>query len=257
MTMKSFIKYSLIIALGSFILILNSCDKEDEIKTNNTQEKHNAVIENNQVPFFYVEKGDSISKGIYREKPNFENREVQILFTTENKMKAVGKSDYDGDNPITDLYVSIRKHNNVGDHFGGGLTRIPVDLNEGAGGKWIYLFYTRKKRYDDKSITGLIAFAQTWEGYAQGFIDSHRGENWWGVMKYNNTWADLNAGAGGPYIYLLATRSSTIEGEKQSPIKQLMIVSANTSNVNYTGWKKVDLDLNKGVGGKYIYIFYK
>ncbi|MGC8825034.1 MAG: hypothetical protein ACP5PZ_10655 [Bacteroidales bacterium] len=70
---------------------------------------------------------------------------------------------------------------------------------------------------------------------------------------------DLNDGAGGAYLYLIARKCITSQDKKAygEPIVDLMIVSANSSKINYQGWTKIDMDLNKGAGGKYIYIFYR
>ncbi|MGE4289710.1 MAG: hypothetical protein AB7E36_13585 [Salinivirgaceae bacterium] len=203
-------------------------------------------------------KGDTIAKGIYREKPDFEDtNEPVVLFSTESKLKATGYSI--GSDYITDLYVSIRSSNTTGTtgQFD-GLTwnRIPVDLNEGAGGYYIYLYY--RKDPNSLPIRDIVGIHQnTYLGYVDDIINIHPQYDI--VERYGDKRADLNDGAGGDYIYLIYSKDlEDIYGNSPtSAIKNIAIVSGNSSGITYSDWAKVPVDLNKGAGGKYIYLFYK
>ncbi|MCX7987099.1 MAG: hypothetical protein N2662_09185 [Bacteroidales bacterium] len=220
------------------------------------------------VPFFYVAKGDSIPKGIFREKPKLiSDTSVVVLFSTANdngnKLKATGiidNANFPFKDPITYLYVSIRDNNNVGDWLWDDLKKIPVDLNEGAGGKWIYLFYSRLKKLKiyKNLIYYPINFITVVEGRPGPYLDALPG-SYLVQGPDDKPFPDLNDGAGGAYLYLIARDCITEEDRKRfgEPITDIMIVSANTSNINYTNWTKINIDLNKGAGGKYIYIFYR
>lgn len=114
-------------------------------------------------------------------------------------------------------------------------TKVDQDLNEGAGGKYIYLCYTTKG--SESPITGLY------------LLDGVENQPPSGYYKCP---LDLNQGAGGHYIFLCWTRSA----EAGSPITDITFaVGKNASAPD--GYTKLDKDLNKGAGGKYIYLCYK
>jgi hypothetical protein len=74
-------------------------------------------------------------------------------------------------------------------------TRILVDLNSGAHGKWIYLSYTR----DSNAGRPIKEIGSDVSGSAGPGTRSG-----WESVCWRGTWspADTNLGAGGPYIYL-------------------------------------------------------
>ncbi|MFI2235158.1 hypothetical protein [Streptomyces chrestomyceticus] len=77
--------------------------------------------------------------------------------------------------------------------------------------------------------------------------DEQEPEGWTKISK------DLNAGAGGEYIYAAYTRSS----EQGSPINSLDV--ALTDNRDYQPpkpWERYDKDLNAGAGGKFVYLLH-
>jgi len=96
--------------------------------------------------------------------------------------------------------------------------------------------------------------------------------NWFGY----SSWADLNDGAGGPYIHLLGQRfnpppkTSLMGSQTLNAIVDIMVVSSSKAMSSYwdvlgggyprpgiVPWVFVPVDLNKGAGGKYIYLCYK
>lgn len=113
-------KISIKICLVFVVVCSLSCSKKDDIKINKIES-----TEGKSVPFFELAKGDTVSKDIFREKPVFGKEEASILFSTEaetKRLKAAGVSQ--GFGPITNLYVSIRSDNNVGDWLWGGLRKF-------------------------------------------------------------------------------------------------------------------------------------
>ena len=218
----------------------NACEKEDNQLSN--ENINNEVSRIKTVPFFEVAKGDSISKDIYREKPDFSGSEdITVLYRSDKKLKSTGVAD----NPypykkLTAFALSIDNNGGVPQGY------IPIDLNEGAGGKYIYLkcyFGDTKWGYD---MIGVEAFT------LPRFIRFRDLQSNYVENDGANVPGDLNAGAGGKYIYLWYPNYNS-----RNAIDRIAIVSGNSSSIQYSNWKKIDVDLNKGCGGKYIYIFYK
>ena len=124
-----------------------------------------------------------------------------------------------------------------------GYTKIPYDLNKGAGGKFIYLCYHK------------ASYQQT--GNNKQCIDSLvviYGKNTLPPPGYIKLPQDLNEGAGGEYVYLcyrLANWGNDIA------IKDVTVIGGGSSNVPPPyGYEKVPGDLNKGAGGDFIYVCY-
>ena len=72
---------------------------------------------------------------------------------------------------------------------------------------------------------------------------------------YNMIRADLNSGAGGEYLYLCYTT----EPSAGPPITAIQVTCTSDPSISGyvpTGYTKVAGDLNKGAGGKYIYVCY-
>ncbi|MCX7987156.1 MAG: hypothetical protein N2662_09485 [Bacteroidales bacterium] len=209
------------------------------------------------VPFFYVAKGDSIPKGIFREKPDTKSEPTVIeLFSTENRLKATGSSS--GIGYISALMTSVRDRNDAPNTID-GLTKIPVDLNEGAGGKYIYLYYEKKAAFDPSlSITELDVITSC----CYPIIVPPYSWDMCGKSFGSEGWTDLNQGAGGDFIYLV--KRTKLRGTSFvdpwyniPPIRDILIISTNKPLSSYTGWNLIPVDLNKGAGGKWIYLCYK
>lgn len=67
---------------------------------------------------------------------------------------------------------------------------------------------------------------------------------------------DLNKGAGGKYIYLCVKKQAN--AAPADCVTALAIISGNSSGISApAGFQKLPEDLNKGAGGKYIYLCYK
>jgi hypothetical protein len=127
-----------------------------------------------------------------------------------------------------------------------GYTRIPADLNAGAGGYYIYLNYQEFFPAEPSSdcITGLWAVA----------LDSAVGDNDWRIPPgyYPVDKADVNAGAGGKYVYICYTKNPELE-----PVTAIDIVVSDHYGIDPEGWNVVLVDLNQGAGGKYIWLRYR
>ncbi|MPY52985.1 hypothetical protein [Streptomyces acidicola] len=116
-----------------------------------------------------------------------------------------------------------------------GWIKDPTDLNEGAGGEYLYLAYEK-------------------DGAARPVTDIYFliGEDQPVPPGYEKIDVDLNKGAGGKYIYLTFTRGNG------APFEDLEVISSNDPAANPpSGYRRIDVDLNEGAGGKYIYLCYR
>lgn len=120
-----------------------------------------------------------------------------------------------------------------------GYTLINKDLNQGAGGNYIYLWY--KTTTDPKN-----ALTDVRVSYGDYNIGS----------PYTKNNHDLNEKAGGKYIYLWTTKDTS----KGNPIKAIDVYYGKNADVP-SGYTKVDYnfsgsaaELNAGAGGSYIYL---
>jgi hypothetical protein len=140
---------------------------------------------------------------------------------------------------ISELYISEMKDKS--DALANDYTVINTDLNDSAGGKYIWLCYkTTSNRAD--AITDIC------------FVTGKDAEAPAGYSKLNT---DLNDGAGGEYIYLCYATAATT-GVKFLPIAKLALISGNSNDIKpEDGFMRINQDLNAGAGGKYIYLCFK
>ncbi|GAA4438861.1 hypothetical protein GCM10023188_34670 [Pontibacter saemangeumensis] len=151
-----------------------------------------------------------------------------------------------------------------------GHIKLGTDLNKGAGGKYIYLTFTRNPAYSyendgyhpaqtfDVPVTGIRVESYTQACYTFNFTCNVAP---WRAYRHifrfvngDSLPVDLNDGAGGKYVYGHATRDSYYG----SPIKEVGVLSGSSSTIQPpTGWVKVPNDLNENAGGDYIYFCYK
>jgi hypothetical protein len=263
---------NVIISLASLFLVLfnNGCTKEpvnlDQVKYDQPVLSQDEIENIEYVEFFELAKGDTIPKGIFREKPMVDpENEIIVLFSTEEiAPKATGNST-STTGYICDLKCSIRDNNDAPETWPGGYYKIPVDLNEGAGGKYIYLYYM-KNDWPDNSQNYVYLNVRMNCCTAPFLVDEPMIKT--GLAFSNNRWTDLNEGAGGYYIKLeAATKISVsdyyygigqpIPSNFVGPIKDILIISSTSSLSSYSGWTFINADLNKGAGGKYIYLCYR
>ncbi|WP_320020404.1 hypothetical protein [Labilibaculum manganireducens] len=226
------------------VFIFASCSKENEVKLKDDITLTSEEFESKAVPFFYVEKGDSITKDTYREKPEFlELDKSVVMFSTENKLKTTGASS--GGGYITHLMISDSKSSNPPAGVQG--IKIPVDLNEDAGGNWIYLYYSKG---EEDPIVYLNFLTSSDPNELKIAIETPAYNI--PIKNQDGIIADLNHRAGGHYVYGYYRKNNSTD----LPIRDIAIVSGNSS-VTYGDYEKIHTDLNKGAGGKYIYVFVK
>lgn len=118
-----------------------------------------------------------------------------------------------------------------------GYERIDGDLNEGAGGDYIYLAVKRGTD-EAKAVNGLA-------------VVSGKNDKVSAPAGYEKIGMDLNKGAGGRYIYLCKRKG------KKGAIRDVKVVSAKNANPPVPkGYTMINQDLNEKAGGKYIYLCY-
>ncbi|XP_032398375.1 uncharacterized protein si:dkey-30j10.5 isoform X2 [Etheostoma spectabile] len=140
---------------------------------------------------------------------------------------------------ISDLAVSIDEADE-NQLISQGFKKINVDLNKGAGGNYIYLWY---KNGSEQITRVQFSFNQA---MAEGLS----------IAGFTKIDKDLNAGAGGDYIYLWFSRKS---GDYHTPIVEIDVTdNPDGEAFKFTnGWEKSACDLNRKVGGRYIYVWVK
>lgn len=152
---------------------------------------------------------------------------------------------------------------------GAGYVKLNIDLNKGAGGSYIYLYFQRDPNGvigDDWAKTDILSSITT---KSSGWWDALYGttttpEQWYSSLKYQSqgnqggpTELELNDGAGGAWIYSFQSKSSNAP-YYGGPISEVGILSGNSSSIAPpAGWYKYPNDLNEGAGGDYIYFCYK
>jgi hypothetical protein len=166
--------------------------------------------------------------------------------------------------PITDIYILISSNKSAQPpepykRLDSAFGYCPEgDLNEKAGGKFIYLCYTDDPNYG-APITGLYVYSGKKQTHYPnpGYFHVSNSD---GFGPTGSRGADLNKGAGGDFIYLLAKRA---DGE--APIRNLYLEVTDRKQTDLKRYERIwnnwDLtwlpnDLNKGAGGRYIYLAY-
>jgi hypothetical protein len=150
-----------------------------------------------------------------------------------------------------------------------GYTLIPLDLNKGAGGTYIYLTFTRLETYVQEHIPAGCAIAPG--PYVTAIrADDYNAIDALGVKGkclqpgylpvVEATWSsldewkhpDLNDGAGGRYIFAWQEKGP------YSPIAEVGVIAGSSSSIACpAGWNRIDQDLNQGAGGDWIYFCYR
>ena len=160
-----------------------------------------------------------------------------------------------------------------------GYTLLNSDLNKGAAGAYIYLCFQRNassvlnglEYYQGQPYSGpneVLTNFQTQLGSLTNkpTANSHFFDIWLPNQNPYPYWStqDLNAGAGGNYIYSYQSKTPSVIVPGSSvttlwpPIAEVGILSGNSSTINPpTGWTKYQVDLNEGAGGDYIYLCYR
>ncbi len=145
---------------------------------------------------------------------------------------------------ITELQIISGKNSNAPK----GFEKIPVDLNKGAGGDYLYLCYKK-----EEATAGIIDILVLHDKKADG-----KGTEC--PAGYEKIGADLNKKAGGEFIYLAYKKGSAEQSDKFG-ITDLSVLDVGMINSNvihtYKDYIVRPIDLNKGAGGDYLYLAYK
>ena len=179
---------------------------------------------------------------------------------------------YNPNNYIQDLKIIKGSSSTIGTSDLPGYIKIPVDLNKGAGGKYIYLCFTR----DPEKVQGSSANPGAWVNSERiGKRVPVRGikvklqstgpanawpDDWTPPIEVKDGLGfhcpDLNDGAGGKYIYAYQQKDSW---DTALPyVKEVGILYGNSSSIQPpAGWERIPGDLNAGAGGDYIYFCVK
>jgi hypothetical protein len=248
--------------------LIIGCSKNEDDHQQKKSDQISQQTEPEYVPFFELAKGDTIPKGVFREKPEYNGEDVVVLYSSENKFRTKAQGNSSGSGYIKNLKTSVRSDNSAGSTMD-GYTKIPVDLNEGAGGKYIYLYYIKTE-----TSTEALCYLKVRNNCCTPFFSTeHEYMQKLGISFGSNGWTDLNQGAGGYYIVLEGCSNNNIAGwitaqaraggsigwipSDTQPIKDILIISSSSKMSSYSGWTFIDVDLNKGAGGKWIYLCYK
>lgn len=135
--------------------------------------------------------------------------------------------------PIVELKV-VKGLDDPGSNF----VKIPVDLNRGAGGRYIYLCF---RRGEGIPVDGLAVILGPQTPPPPG---------------YKKLPTDLNEGARGEYIYCCYRNGTGL------PLTDVVAISSRKDDqqppqsYDHVPYSKVPVDLNKGAGGDYIYFYY-
>ena len=194
--------------------------------------------------------------------------------------------------PITGIQVSSSKKKNDVTSIPPGYTKVEGDLNRGAGGRYIYLSYTRDPSRPPITAVDVIVGTKDWIAPREGFVRINQdcnedakgnfvyicymqgpppsndkandaitdlrivyGETAIAPPGYTIVPADLNSGARGEYEWLAYSKNP----ENGAPITGIKVIASDESNDPDSipsGYIKVEGDLNRGARGKYIYLCY-
>ncbi|XP_073349222.1 uncharacterized protein [Pagrus major] len=144
-------------------------------------------------------------------------------------------------NHITDLGVSLDEADEKSLQSR-GFKKVNVDLNKGARGNYIYIWY---RRQSGRAPVTKIQFTFNNE--------MARGLDRAGYTKIDK---NLNAGAKGDYKYLWYYRGS---GEFNTPIVDVDVTTVAESEARMlrNGWERLTCDLNRGAKGNWIHVWVK
>lgn len=247
---------AVVVSLGA-MACLYSCNSDEDLeqdvrlgqKVDNTKQGFSETIELSAEEFdAMVEevKNDTTVKSYSIYDPNSMNSLKSITDSYEPSSVPFGKKVLTGLRGLRlSGHLRIKDqglHKDKNDSWYGWYF-FDVDLNDGAGGDYLYLaarFLEKEDSYGEY-ISGL--YATTYIPYNQEIVIDSR-------LDYFN----CNAGTkkGGP-IYLGVNRGGN------SPITAMMIVSRNRKpDYSKSGYNMEPVyDLNKGAGGDYVYIYTK
>ncbi|RPH28454.1 MAG: hypothetical protein EHM93_18805 [Bacteroidales bacterium] len=236
-----------IILFIGILLLMGSCSKDNEQETNDLTEEGVKT---------------QYSHSVIKEKiDNVDNPEYKVIILADLDSKEKKGNVKSQVLCFKDIYFKISKYSHTSRYYRKPLKGVYNDpewndLNSGAGGKYIYFYYDLTTDY----VRGIKGFSLT-KGVntVSEFTckDADTGEN-----------ADLNAGAGGAWIWAHANKDVFFPA-----MSGFGVIMSNTVYVGDKipfGWNLVSCfsftnppnpncceDANEGAGGKYIYFITK
>lgn len=174
-------------------------------------------------------------------------------------------------NAIMDLKVIKGNSSSIGTSDLPGYYKIAADLNRGAGGKYIYLCFTRdpakvqgSSRWVDDYEMGRDVPIRSVEVVSQTIGTAPRFDDMYMPPvevkdNFGFHMADLNDGAAGKYIYAYQRKGA--DNPNYPPlqiVKEVGVIYGSSSSITPPApWEKIPKDLNEGAGGDYIYFIVK
>lgn len=256
-----------VIMLSAFMFI--SCEKDDALNQDAQNLNSESQLDKDIqiLPFFEVAKGDTISKGVYREKPEWaENEENEmsedaVSEDDSNYSSILRSSESEPEDQRVLIDIQVRSFNKSTDapsyyysypknmdkckewlHYG----KWNYDLNKGAGGKYIY-FYTAYRWVSKKDLVNLTnSSISSCKGWALRDVVSNS------YKRSGDYTESINKTMANTYGFQYEWHKLGTNGCGQlDPMQELM--PGKYSPAYYGTGKQVDL--NEGAGGKYIYIW--
>jgi hypothetical protein len=246
--MKSFnLKWGGVIMLSAFMFV--SCEKDDALNQDAQNLNSESQLDKDIqiLPFFEVAKGDSISKGVYREKPEWaENEAEEAVELTNEDCSSVLRASHaylGGDNGYGQCYVlmdiqarSFKKSGDAPNYYTSAsslepsktldYSKINFDLNKGAGGKYVY-FYVAFKRVNISELGDSKALRDVCTYHPKKSGDY--------TSQVNKDAVKQNSGFRYKYFKIGTDGNPNGSGSYKGSGRQV--------------------DLNEGAGGRYIYLF--
>lgn len=240
--------------LSAFMFI--SCEKDDALNQDAQNLNSESQLDKDIqiLPFFEVAKGDSISKDVYREKPEVSEMDTdEVAETADEDLSVLRSTSGSSADELFDEMVSVvvdiqaRSFNRSTDapssyisfpSYRGELAtyyKINFDLNRKAGGKYIYFYIGRQ--FISRELLALRR-----SEVALRNVTSHSNKKAGDYTAYVTK--KMTTALGG-FVYDWKKIGTNGCGEH--------FVADYYSNI-YKGTGK-QVDLNEGAGGKYVYIF--
>ncbi|RPH33880.1 MAG: hypothetical protein EHM93_03445 [Bacteroidales bacterium] len=230
------------IYLFAVFIVMISCSKKDDQILPETQEPGKKIQYSHD---FFQEKIDNVDNPMVYS--------VNIIADLDKSKKSTKKvesvgfssfaftySDYDYAD-YRYLYQEL-----PGQGYAYWADRPVIDLNKGAGGAFIYLYY---------SPTYYFGINEFWVTIGDGTSDQYSCRVLRSLNGIYNEPADLNRGAGGNFIYAHARYNSS---PYLRQITGIGVIAGNSSTIKAPpGWDKINVDLNAGAGGDWIFFIIK
>lgn len=247
-----FLKVTAMLSLGLAGMLV-SCDKNEEQQEPNVDTFAQSELEFKNLMADLAQDSDVVDVKVIDFNETESLRSGGIVFATDADRRGTiwlaGLKGVYGKDAMSCDHYCYDTQNGV-DSNGGYYKKIAVDLNEGAGGAYAYLLYKTTTNVDD-AVGQIDGYYNTTSFYA-GTQPVLACNDW--VNGNTQAYFNANKGTKGAPIYLGVRKGAN---SKYGIYRLAVVTYKNSKNDYYKGLYKVasDLDLNKGAGGKYIYIY--